>query len=283
MMADATVASETATLAPADPLWDDWDTPPRRPTIPELRLDGFDGPLDVLLDLAERQRIDLGRISIADLADQFVAAMDRLARHASLEQRADWLVLASRLVLLRTRLLFAGTPEEAAAAEQAAERELARLDALQFMRAAAAWLDARPQLRRDVFPRGRGGANPRVASYMRLMEACLTVLKRETAQAGAEQHVYRPRIPAIFRLSEALERLSTCLTELNEPAPLERFLPRVSRNAPNRALLARSALSSTFLAALELARTAQLRLAQSIAFESITVAGTGHGERPDNP
>lgn len=94
--------------------------PPRRPAIPELHLDGFDGPLDVLLDLAERQRIDLGRISIADLADQFVTALAGLERQVPLEQRADWLVLASRLVLLRTRLLFPGTPEEAEAAERRA-------------------------------------------------------------------------------------------------------------------------------------------------------------------
>jgi len=62
-----------------DPVWDDWDNPPRVPEMPALHLDGFDGPMDLLLDLAERQRIDFGRMSVRDLAEQFVAAMERLA------------------------------------------------------------------------------------------------------------------------------------------------------------------------------------------------------------
>jgi segregation and condensation protein A len=101
-----------------DRLWDDWETPPRVPAMPVLHLDGFDGPMDMLLDLAERQRIDLGRISVRALAEQFVAEMERVAAHVSVERRADWLVLATRLVLLHSRLLFPANPEEAAAAER---------------------------------------------------------------------------------------------------------------------------------------------------------------------
>ena len=87
-------------------LWDNWDTPPRIPGIPVLHLEGFDGPMDLLLDLAERQRIDFGRMSILALAEQFVAALRRLASSVSLEKRADWVVVATRLVLLRSRLVF---------------------------------------------------------------------------------------------------------------------------------------------------------------------------------
>jgi segregation and condensation protein A len=85
-----------------------------------LHLDGFDGPMDLLLDLAERQRINFGRMSVRDLAEQFVAAMERLAGRVSPERRADWLVLATRLVLLRSRLLFLASPEVAIEAEQEA-------------------------------------------------------------------------------------------------------------------------------------------------------------------
>ena len=85
-----------------DPIWDDWSEPPRVPSIPVLHLDGFDGPMDLLLDLAERQRIDFGRMSILALADQFVAAVERLVGKVALERRADWHVLAARLVLLRS-------------------------------------------------------------------------------------------------------------------------------------------------------------------------------------
>jgi hypothetical protein len=75
-----------AALSPARPagdaLWDHWDTPPRVPSAPVLHLDGFDGPIDLLLDLAERQRLDLGRISVVDLVEQFVAASTQLAPRA---------------------------------------------------------------------------------------------------------------------------------------------------------------------------------------------------------
>ena len=125
---------------------DDWDTPPRVPAVPELHLDGFDGPMDLLLDLAERQRIDLGRMSVLDLVEQFVAAMDRLAGRVTIERQADWLVLATRLVLLRSRLLFSASPQEAVTAEQDAAAEEQLLSERLRMRAAAAWLEARPQL-----------------------------------------------------------------------------------------------------------------------------------------
>ena len=233
-MADAVVASEPSpsSESPADPLWDDWDVPPLRPTMPELHLDGFDGPLDLLLDLAERQRIDLGRLSIADLAAQFVAALARLERHVPLPQRADWLVLATRLVLLRTRLLFPGTPEAAAEAEREADEERARLEALQFIRAAATWLDTRPQLGREVFARGQTARDPCIASYMRLMEACLTVLTGRAGEGGPEHQVYRPAIPELFRVAEAIQRIRARLAELAGPRELGDFLPRIAREVP---------------------------------------------------
>ena len=129
-----------------DPLWDDWSEPPRVPSVPVLHLDGFDGPMDLLLDLAERQRIDRGHMSILALAEQFVAAVERLVGKVALERRADWHVLAARLVLLRSRLMFLGSPEEAASAERDAAAELRRLETMAFVRAASSWLQARPQL-----------------------------------------------------------------------------------------------------------------------------------------
>ena len=146
--ADETGAGEgrpSAALT-GDPLWDDWSEPPRVPSIPVLHLDGFDGPMDLLLDLAERQRIDLGRMSILALAEQFVAAVERLVGKVALERRADWHVLAARLVLLRSRLMFPGSAEEAASAERDAAAELRRLEAMAFVRAASSWLQVRPQL-----------------------------------------------------------------------------------------------------------------------------------------
>ncbi len=215
---------------PPDALWDDWDSPPRVPDTPELHLDGFDGSLDLLLDLAERERIDLSRLSVVDMTDQFLAAMVRYERHVRLERRADWLVLATRLVLLRSRLLLPSTPEMAGAAQAEAKRELSRLQNLQFVRAAAGWLEARPQLGRDVFSAPRRERDPRVASYMRLMEACLAVLEREEqGQQSAVEGVYRPVIPALFRIPDALARMRRQLAEVTEPTPLTGFLPKLPR------------------------------------------------------
>ena len=100
--------------------------------------------MDLLLGLAERQRIDLGRLSFLHLTEQFLAAMERCADHVALERRADWLVMATRLLLLRSRLLFPASPQAQADAAREVNREVERLRELAFIRAAAAWLDARP-------------------------------------------------------------------------------------------------------------------------------------------
>ena len=263
----------------ADALWDDWDSPPRVPDSPELHLDGFEGALDLLLDLAERERIDLSRISVLDMAEQFLAAMARYERHVKLERRADWLVAASRLLLLRSRLLLTNTPDAARAAQDEAEKELARLQALQFVRAAAAWLEARPQLGRDVFTAPRRERDPRVASYMRLMEACLSVLEREEADGQrAAEEVYRPPIPALFGVPDALVRIRRRLAELAGPTPLTRFLPELPEAGLDWALMARSAVSSTLVATLELARTNELTLSKGTAFEEVTATAPAAAE-----
>jgi segregation and condensation protein A len=202
-----------------DPLWDDWETPPRVPAAPDLHLDGFDGPLDLLLDLVERERIDLSRISVCAAVEQFVAAMARLEKRVPLERRAGWVVLATRLVELWSRLLLPATPEAGEAARRDAERELARLRELRFIKAATAWLETRPQSGLDVFTRPRRSRDPRVASYMQLMEACLTLLEREEADAG-DAAVYQPPARRLFSVPDALARIRAALATLTDPMPL---------------------------------------------------------------
>jgi segregation and condensation protein A len=267
-----------------DPLWDDWDTPPRVPSAPVLHLDGFDGPIDLLLGLAERQQIDLGRISIVALVEQFVAASVQVAAHVPVERRADWLVMAARLVLLRSRLLCPATPEAAEQAEREADREVARLDELRFFRAATAWLQVRPQLGIDLFLRGRARPDPRVASYMALMEACLTVLRGRDDDQPGEAPVYRPGVAAVFRIPDALVRLRCLLAALTEAQPLAAFFPRVP-SATDAPFVARSAAASTFVAALELCRGAEVVLEQAASFGPIMVHAvggtTGNARRAD--
>ena len=261
--------SEEAT---GDPIWDDWEAPPRLPAVPVLHLDGFDGPIDVLLDLAERQRVDLGRISILTLVDQFLEAMGRVATKVAIERRAEWIIIATRLVLLRSKLLFPENPEAAAEAERAAATEIARLDALRFIRAAAGWLQDRPQRGQDVFTRRNSEQNPRVASYMALMEACLTVLQSGAGEeAGDETAVYRPLLSDLFNVRHAIARIRTRLAERHGTELLTAFVPPLPSSAKDRILLARSAISSTFMAALELTRGGELTLAQNGLFQPIAV------------
>jgi segregation and condensation protein A len=164
----------------------------RTTPIPVLHLDGFDGPMDLLLDLAERQRIDLGRMSVLALAEQFVAAMAKLFDRVTLEQRADW------LVWLRSRLLFPESPEAAADAQRDAATELRRIGALARIRAVANWLQVRPQLGQDVFARSATKAPPSEGGYVALMEACLVVLRGRGGRPE-EAPVYQMVVPDLWR------------------------------------------------------------------------------------
>jgi segregation and condensation protein A len=254
-----------------DPVWDDWSTPPRVAEMPVLHLDGFDGPMDLLLDLAERQRIDFGRMSIRDLAEQFVAAMERLVDRVSLERRADWLVLATRLVLLRSRLLFPASPEAAIAAEQDAADELGRLEEMVLVRATASWLTARPQLGTDVF--GRPAATPpsREGGYVALMDACLVVLRGRGGRPD-EAPLYQPVIPNLWRVTDAMARIRTVLAEHPEGGDLSQFLPHIAADAADRDLRAHAAVASTLLAGLELARDGALVIDQGVTFGPVLLA-----------
>ena len=118
-----------------------------------LVLDGFEGPLDLLLDLARAQKLDLARISILSLVEQYLAIVEG-ARRVRLELAADWLVMAAWLAWLKSRLLLPAGTAEADEGEAAAGSLAARLRELQTVRAAAALLAARPQLGHDVFARG---------------------------------------------------------------------------------------------------------------------------------
>ncbi len=190
----------------------DRDTPPRAPQVPELHLDGFDGPMDLLLDLAERQRVDLGRLSMLDLVEQFVAALDQLRGQVAPERQAEWLVLAARLVLLCSRLMLPRTVVEARNAEQDAAAEEQRLAERLRMRAAAAWLEARPQLGRDTFVRTLPPKKGRSETTMALLEACLVVLRGPNARPEAAP-VYWLAVIRLWRVEKALARIRQMLAE----------------------------------------------------------------------
>ena len=277
-MNDALSAEEgrEAAAPPGDPLREDWDAPPRVPGMPVLHLDGFDGPMDLLLDLAERQRIDFGRMSVLDLAEQFVAAMDRLDGRVPLERRADWLVLATRLVLLRSRLLFPASPEAAAAAEREADAALRQVEHLAVARAAAAWLTARPQLGIDVFARPPAAPPAREGGYVALMEACLVAL-RGTGGTAAEAPIYRQVVPDLWRVSDATARIRAIFARQPEGGPFAIFLPAIADDTSNRELKARGAVASTLVSALELSRDGALTIEQDAVFGTMRLTASGLG------
>lgn len=225
-----------------------------------LRLDGFEGPMDLLLDLAQRQKVDLQRISILSLVEQYLAIMDAVR----LELAADWLVMAAWLAWLKSRLLL---PDPADAApdpegETAAGVLASRLRDLQVTRSAAAWLDGRAQLGRDVW--GRGAPEDFVRWDRSGLRAALPGLLRAYVAARSRTGTYQPGRPALWSVADALDRLAVMLGVRDTWTSLAAFLP-----PDPRPLQRRAALASTLLAGLELARDGRAELRQDQAFGAI--------------
>ena len=231
-----------------------------------LQLAGFEGPLDLLLELARKQKVDLAQISILALVEQYLAVFEG-ARAVRLELAADWLVMAAWLTWLKSRLLLPAGSVEALEAEIAAETLAARLAELQLMRAAAAWLGSRPQLGHEIFPRGapedlvERDTSGLKADLPGLVTAYLAALRR----AGGRTR-YRPAPPSLWTVQEAIERIVAMLGAGPDWADLMQFLPD-HLSDPER----RAALASTLVAGLELAKGGTAQLRQEAQFGPIMI------------
>jgi hypothetical protein len=173
-----------------------------------LSVDGFAGPLDWLLEMARARKINLARLPIGALITRFAGALAAALAGRDvlqIERWAGWTVMAATLTELWSRLLLPADPAAAKAAEAEAEALRRRLLARQRMREAADWLERRPQLGRDVSPRGRAEASKfdRGSDPTELLRACLVVLNVPEAQAAA----YRPRPPPLWRVTDALPHI----------------------------------------------------------------------------
>jgi segregation and condensation protein A len=239
-----------------------------------LALDGFEGPMDLLLDLARAQKVDLARISIVALVDQYLAVIEG-ARRIRLELAADWLVMAAWLTWLKSRLLLPAGPEAEEAAETA-DMLAARLHALELARAGAQWLSARGMLGQDVFVRGapedyseidRSGL---AADLPSLLRGYLGSVRRVAARRA-----YAPRQMTLnfWTVQDALQRLTATLGSMPEWSALEKFLPADLVGQEHRA-----AVASTLIASLELARSGGARLRQDAPFAPILVAASSANE-----
>jgi len=247
------------------------DVAPSPETV-HLRLDGFEGPLDLLLDLARRQRVDLARISILTLVEQYLLAVEKADR-GDLSRAAEWLVMAAWLTWLKSRLLLPKDTEEAKQAEQAAQVLTERLAQLERVRRVTAWLEARPQLGRDMFERGRTQATPgpvAVADFATLFRACLDVLRGRRAKPEMPG-LYQPPRRLFWTLPHAMAQMRAMLEEVPEGDDLLSFLPDLPSDIPDRAFHVRATIATTLLASLELARNTEAALQQEQPFGPITV------------
>ena len=230
-----------------------------------LDLDGWEGPLDLLLTLARAQKVDLREISILALVEQYLAFIAD-AKKLKLEIAADYLVMAAWLAYLKSCLLLPKDPDIEPSPEELATRLQLRLQRLQAMREAGARLMARDRIGRDVFLRGRAEgltvvrrATWRVDLYDLI--AAYGVVKARTEPA---LHVVARR--PVMTLDEAIQRLERLVGAGVEWTALEAFLPDTPD--PN---YRRSALASSFVATLELARRGRLAIAQEGIFAPIYV------------
>lgn len=238
-----------------------------------LDLDGFEGPLHVLLALARQQKVDLLKISITRLAEQYLAFIQE-ARRLRFALAADYLVMASWLAYLKSRLLLPKT--ERKQTDEMAPEEMAlalafRLKKLETMRKAVEALTSRPQLRRDVFARGDPEARLIIpsanidANVFDLMSAYVTQRRRE-----AERHYDPTRRIEAYSLEDARDNLRAQLPRLTGWTALDDVAPRpedfnLGEHAPRRV----SYMASTLSASLELAKEGQLQLQQLATFETL--------------
>ena len=225
-----------------------------------LSLDGWEGPLDLLLSLARTQKVDLAQISILELVEQYLTYLNE-ARALKLEIAADYLVMAAWLAYLKSCLLLPKDREAEPSPEEIALRLQMRLQRLDAMREAGARLLGRDRLGRDVFQRGapEGLRLVRKSVWQVTAFELFAAFGAVKARTSPPMHVVHAR--SVMTLDEAIDRVSRMLGMAIEWTAIEAFLPMT--DDPQ---LRRSALASSFLAALELARLGRIDLEQEEPF-----------------
>ncbi|WP_171240632.1 ScpA family protein [Ruegeria sp. HKCCA5491] len=229
-------------------------------------VDGFEGPLDVLLTLSRTQKVDLRKISVLALAQQYLAFVEK-ARALRIELAADYLVMAAWLAFLKSRLLLPPDPDdEGPSGEELAAHLAFQLERLQAMRDAAARLMARDQLGRDFFKRGQGEDITRIrtvtysATLLDLMQGYARIRTRDE---------FRPFVmdrDAVFTMEQALERMRPLIGFAGTWTDMETYLPDGWDADPVRR---RSATAATFAASLELVKEGHMEIKQSETFAPI--------------
>jgi segregation and condensation protein A len=239
--------------------------PVREDEALNLNLEGWEGPLDLLLSLARQQKVDLHQISILALVEQYLAYIEN-ARSLRLEIAADYLVMAAWLAYLKSCLLLPKDPTVDPSPEELAMRLQLRLQRLDAMRDAGARLMGRDRLGRDVFARGEpeGLKLVRKSAWQVTPFELFAAYGRVKARTAPAMHVVAHR--AVMTLEDAIQRVAALLGQALDWTTLEAFLP-VTSDPQYR----KSALASSFVAALELARQGRLQIEQEEIFGELLV------------
>ncbi|MFV0385881.1 segregation and condensation protein A [Paracoccus sp. (in: a-proteobacteria)] len=231
-------------------------------------VDGFEGPLDLLLTLARTQKVDLMKISVLHLAEQYLAFVEQV-RKLRIELAADYLVMAAWLAFLKSRLLLPPDPAaEGPSAEEMAAHLAFQLERLDAMRQAAARLMGRDRLGISRFQRGA----PETVARKRRTEwqAGLIDLMRAYARLKTKEE-FRPYAfdrQNVYSMEQALDRMRHLIGFAGDWTDLSDFLPDGWENHGKRR---RSATAATFAASLELARQGKLEIRQDQSFSPITI------------
>ena len=256
-------------MPPDDP-FEDGETVQERRAAEALivDVDGFEGPLDVLLTLSRTQKVDLRKISILQLAEQYLGFVDR-ARRLRIELAADYLVMAAWLAFLKSRLLLPPDPtEDGPSGEELAAHLAFQLERLQAMRDCADRLMARDRLGRDFFARGV----PQDVTRLRRVTYTATLLDLMQGYARIRtRDSFRPFVmdrDRVFTMEEALERMRGLIGYAGDWTTLDAWLPEGWHDDPVRR---RSATAANFAASLELTKQGKLEIRQSEAFAPIEV------------
>ena len=271
-----TLEVKAAKAAPMDRLWAENDDS-RLTGDPSLVVDvaGFEGPLDLLLHLARNQKVDLARISILALAEQYLAFIERV-RALRLELAADYLVMAAWLAFLKSKLLIPKQPgEEGESGEELAAVLQFRLKRLEAMRDASARLVNRNRLGRDVFARGM--PEMVIIEKRNSFSASLYDLLTAYAQQRQKQAINNVTIArrAVWSLKDAREVLARLIGAVGDWTALDSFLIEYLA-APEEK---RTAMASSFAATLEMVREGKLDMRQEQVFAPIYLRGRAQGAR----
>ena len=239
-------------------------------------VDGFEGPLDLLLELARRQKVDLHKISVLALAEQYLAFIDE-ARSVRLELAADYLVMAAWLAYLKSRLLLpeAAKDDEPAAADLAAALAL-RLRRLEAIRAAAEALVNRPRLDRDMFRRGQPEGIEAVTSsqWQASLYDLLSAYARQRQKHAMARVTLKQRV--VWSLADARQRLEHLLGQALEWTVLDSYLVDYCTTPEMR----RTVLASSFSASLEMVREGLISIRQDEAFAPLWIKSCQSPEDP---